>query len=62
MDASQREAILEFEAAWNRYRAFTLGLLKREGPLVEVDLARLKAAVNQIFDARAKLDRDLGLF
>jgi hypothetical protein len=61
MDVRLRDAIMEFEGAWGRYRAFTLGLLNREGPLGEVDLARLKAAVNQITDARAKLDRDLGI-
>jgi hypothetical protein len=61
MGKSQREAILEFEVAWGRYRAFTHGLLNREGALLEADLARLKAAVNQITEARGKLDRALGI-
>jgi len=58
---AQKQAIREFEEAWGRYRAFTMGLLERDSPLTEVDFARLRAAVQQILAAREKLERELGL-
>jgi hypothetical protein len=61
MNDNPKQAILAFEDEWRRYRAFTGGLLIRETPLEEAHLARLMDAVNQITQAREKLDSTLGI-
>jgi hypothetical protein len=61
MNETHKQAILAFEDEWRRYRAFTSGLLMRETPLDEADLARLMDAVNQITLARGTLDAAPGI-
>jgi hypothetical protein len=61
MNDTLKQAILTFEDEWRRYSAFTSGLLIRETPLDEADLARLMDVVNQITLAREKLDQTLGI-
>jgi len=61
MDDTHKQAISTFEDEWCRYCAFTSGLVMRETPLDESDLARLSDAVNQLTLAREKSDLALGI-